>query len=68
VFVVWPLEGIARLAAWFDRSVIDGIVDGVGLVPRLFGAALRPLQGGMVQFYALAMVLGMLALVGALLM
>jgi NADH-quinone oxidoreductase subunit L len=66
--IVGPLAGIAWLSAWFDRNVIDGIVDAVGRLPRVLGSALRPLQGGMVQFYALAMVLGLLALIGALLM
>jgi NADH-quinone oxidoreductase subunit L len=66
--VVWPLLGIARLAAWFDHWVIDGLVDFFGWVPALLGAALRPVQNGLVQFYALAMVLGLLAMLGLLLM
>ncbi|MGO8688359.1 MAG: NADH-quinone oxidoreductase subunit L [Thermoguttaceae bacterium] len=66
--VIWPLEGLARLDAWIDTYVIDGLVNLIGAVPAVFGAMLRPLQGGLVQFYALAMVLGLLALIGALLM
>jgi hypothetical protein len=31
-------------------------------------SALRPVQGGLVQFYALAMVLGVLVLIGILLL
>ena len=46
VLVVWPLWGIARLAAWFDRYVIDGLVDLCGKLPKLLGAALRPAQNG----------------------
>ncbi len=38
--VVWPLLGIARLAAWFDRWVIDGLVDFFGWVPALLGRGL----------------------------
>ena len=68
VLVVWPLWGIARLAAWFDGCVIDGLVDLCGKLPKLLGAALRPAQNGMVQFYALAMMVGLLVLLGALLM
>ena len=68
VLVVWPLLGVARLAAWFDRRVIDGLVDFCGWLPALLGAALRPVQNGLIQFYALAMVLGLLALLGVLLM
>lgn len=66
--IVRPLEGISGLLAWFDRSVIDGLVDAVGAAPRAVGAMFRPLQGGMIQFYALVMVIGLLALVGALLL
>jgi NADH-quinone oxidoreductase subunit L len=68
ILVIMPLEGIARLCAWFDRTVIDGLVDLCGMAPKVFGAFLRPLQNGLVQFYALAMVLGLLVLLGALLM
>ena len=63
-----PLLGVARLAAWFDRCVIDALVDFCGRLPSMFGAALRPVQNGAVQFYALVMALGLLALLGALLM
>jgi NADH-quinone oxidoreductase subunit L len=67
-FVVWPLEIFARLCAWFDRWVIDGLVDFCGFVPVWFGALLRPLQGGLIQFYALAMIFGVLVLMIVLLM
>ena len=67
-FVVRPLLGAARLAAWFDRCVIDGVVDFCGRLPAMLGAAMRPAQNGLVQLYALAMVLGLLALIGELLM
>ena len=68
LLVVWPLLGVARLAAWFDRYVIDGLVDLCGRLPALLGACLRPVQNGLIQFYALAMVLGLLVLMGVLLM
>jgi NADH-quinone oxidoreductase subunit L len=67
LLVVWPLLGIARLAAWFDSFAIDGLVDLVGGAPKRLGEALRPLQNGLVQFYALAMMLGLLILIGILL-
>ena len=68
LLVVAPLEGLARFFAWFDRNVVDRLVDFVGLVPRGAGGALRALQSGMLQFYALAMVLGVLVILVALLM
>ena len=67
LLIVGPLEQLARLCAWGDRRVIDGLVDACGAAPKLVGAMLRPLQNGMLQFYALAMVLGLLVLIGTLL-
>jgi NADH-quinone oxidoreductase subunit L len=67
-FVVWPLLGVARVAAWFDARIVDGLVDFVGGVPKTLGAAMRPIQNGLIQFYALAMMLGLLMLLGTLLM
>jgi len=65
-FVVRPMEALARLSYWIDRAVIDGLVNVFGMLPRLIGATLRPLQNGLVPFYALAMLLGLLALLGTL--
>jgi NADH-quinone oxidoreductase subunit L len=64
--VVRPLAGLAVLCNWFDRWIVDGLVNVFGVVPALVGAALRSLQNGVVQFYALAMILGLLVLIGAL--
>jgi proton-translocating NADH-quinone oxidoreductase chain L len=68
VCVVWPLRLVAALANLFDRYVIDELVNFVGRVPPAIGSVLRWLQTGMVQFYALGMVLGLLVLIAALLM
>jgi NADH-quinone oxidoreductase subunit L len=60
IFIVHPLQGFAEFCRLFDHYVIDGIVDLIGHVPRLVGDILfRPMQNGLVQFYALAMVLGL---------
>jgi NADH-quinone oxidoreductase subunit L len=67
-FVVEPILGLARLAAWFDSHIIDGLVDSIGGSPKRLAVVLRPSQNGLVQFYALAMMLGLLILMGALLM
>ena len=63
---VKPLEGVALVAAAFDRYVIDGLVDGVARIPAVAGAWVRHLQSGLVQRYALAGVLGTLLIVIAL--
>jgi len=52
----------------FDRYVIDGLVNLIGGFPAVCGSMLRALQNGMVQFYALAMMLGLLVLIGALIL
>jgi NADH-quinone oxidoreductase subunit L len=58
-FIVRPLEGFAEFCRVIDFYVIDKLVDIVGLVPRLVGVLFRPVQNGLVQFYALAMILGL---------
>jgi NADH-quinone oxidoreductase subunit L len=68
LFVIWPLEQIARLLAWIDRWIIDGVVDFCGALPRAIGSTLRMLQGGMIKFYAMGMVLGLLVLIAVLLL
>jgi NADH-quinone oxidoreductase subunit L len=61
--IVRPLEGLALLAAFFDRTVIDGLVNGFARVPVALGGVVRRLQGGLLQRYALAGVMGVLAIV-----
>jgi len=63
--VVWPLRMLASICYWIDRWIVDGLVDAAGQVPPAIGSLMRPLQMGLVQFYALAMVLGALVLVAA---
>lgn len=66
--IVAPLRLLAKVSYWFDEKGIDGLVNLAGRVPGAFGAMLRPLQNGLVQFYALAMMLGLVVLIGTLLM
>jgi NADH-quinone oxidoreductase subunit L len=50
--------------AWFDRTVIDGAVNGVGWLARGAGGGLRTAQNGLVRSYALVMAISGFALVG----
>ncbi len=59
---VWPLRLLSTLSAGFDLRGIDGLVNGLGAAPPVIGGFLRPLQNGIVQFYALVMMLGLLVL------
>ena len=52
----------ALCAAIVDRWLVDGVVDSIGRAPRWAGLLMRSLQTGLVQFYAVAMVLGVLVL------
>lgn len=54
VIVRYGAVALARLCAWFDRGVIDGVVNGVAGLTALCGAGLRRLQAGYLQYYALA--------------
>ncbi|MBX9678772.1 MAG: NADH-quinone oxidoreductase subunit L [Gemmataceae bacterium] len=55
---VRPLQAFAHLCRVIDQMVVDGVVDLVGQFPSMIGAAIRPVQNGLVQFYALLMALG----------
>ncbi|MBK5224628.1 MAG: NADH-quinone oxidoreductase subunit L [Acidimicrobiia bacterium] len=56
--VAGPGRQLFDLAAWFDRTIIDGAVNGVASGVRVGGTALRTLQTGYVRTYALAVGLG----------
>lgn len=57
-FVGGPGRRLFDAAAWFDKNVIDGAVNGVAAGVRAGGAALRVIQSGYVRTYALAIGLG----------
>ncbi|MCS7166257.1 MAG: NADH-quinone oxidoreductase subunit L [Gemmatales bacterium] len=50
-------EASAWLSGWLDR-ILDAIVDLVGWSTWFLGRVFRPMQNGQVQFYALAIILG----------
>jgi NADH-quinone oxidoreductase subunit L len=56
---------VANGAAWFDRVVVDGIVNGIGAVTRRAGGGLARVQTGRVQNYALGIAVGLLVMVGS---
>ncbi len=64
--VVKPLRALAWICYWIDRWLIDELVNLFGAIPPRVGATLRSLQNGVVQFYAMAMILGLLVLIGTL--
>lgn len=58
-FFVAPLVGLAMVCRFLDLQVLDSIVDHLGQIPAFIGQLFRPIQNGLVQFYALAMALGL---------
>jgi NADH-quinone oxidoreductase subunit L len=56
--LVKPMETLATGARQLDAAA-SGTARLVAFLPRFLGATLRPLQNGLIQFYALGMVLGL---------
>jgi NADH-quinone oxidoreductase subunit L len=50
---------------WFDRRIVDGTVNGVGVVVSDAGRGLRRVQTGRVQNYALGIAIGLLVMAGS---
>jgi NADH-quinone oxidoreductase subunit L len=60
--VVKPLQWLARfMNSFFEKKVVDGIVNGVGRLVNYTSRQVRLLQSGLVGNYVLLMVLSMLA-------
>lgn len=57
---------LARGAAWFDRTVVDGLVDGVGAVSRSLGDVTRHAQTGVTRGYVGSMLVGAVVVVAVL--
>lgn len=58
VLVVRPAAAVAQVMRVIDFYIVDGLVDLAGQVPSFIGYLVRPIQNGLVQFYALLMALG----------
>ena len=59
IFIVKPLESLAWLVRVLDEYIVDGLVDLIAQVPAFTAYLFRPIQNGLVQFYALLMALGL---------
>jgi NADH-quinone oxidoreductase subunit L len=63
-FMGGPGRQAFEATATFDRTVIDGAVNGVAGVVRESGGGLRRIQTGFVRTYALGVAVGVVALLG----
>jgi len=62
--VNWSDKGLAK----FDMKIVDGVVNTVGGVVRLFGSVFRYIQTGVTSSYALALVLGVIIVLSMLIL
>ena len=58
IFVVGPMRALSHLSGFFDRYVVDGIVNGIARACDEFGAIVRGMQSGVVHTYALVFLAG----------
>jgi NADH-quinone oxidoreductase subunit L len=56
---------VAEATAWFDREVVDGIVNDIGSVTRAAGRNLSRIQTGRVQNYALGITIGLIVMIAS---
>ncbi len=57
-FMAHPGRVLFDALSWFDRTIVDGAVNGVGAVVASAGSGARRLQSGYVRTYALGVALG----------
>jgi len=64
--IVQPIKRISETVLWrgVDAGLIDGSVNGVGLVVRESGGLLRLLQTGSIRAYAASLFLGVVLVLG----
>jgi NAD(P)H-quinone oxidoreductase subunit 5 len=58
VTVIWAVNLISRASAWFDRYILDGVVNFVGLASIFSGESLKYSITGQSQYYILTILLG----------
>jgi NADH-quinone oxidoreductase subunit L len=63
-FVGGPGEAGFEGVSWFDRNIVDGLVNDVGRAVRGTGGLLRKLQPGFVRSYALGITAGVVVVMG----
>ncbi len=56
-------NSLSERVNWFDKTIINGVVNGVGMSCRQAGAALRRIQSGQLKTYQRAIVAAVLAAV-----
>ena len=60
----WLTRATSRVSIWWDTWIVDGLVNVVGRVVQILSYPVRLVQTGVVSSYALAIVLGVVLLLG----
>ncbi|NJP10029.1 MAG: NAD(P)H-quinone oxidoreductase subunit F [Leptolyngbyaceae cyanobacterium RU_5_1] len=60
--IVFCVDWASRITDWFDRQIVDGAVNLVGLASLFSGEALKYSNSGQGQFYILTIALGLAAI------
>ena len=59
----WTTRAVATLSTWWDKWIIDGVgVNGPAILARMISYPARLFEWGLVQWYALVMVAGLIGL------
>jgi NAD(P)H-quinone oxidoreductase subunit 5 len=66
--IVAAVSQVSQASAWFDRTVIDGLINLVGFASILSGESLKYSVSGRSQSYMLTIVMGVGLLLGALML
>jgi len=66
--IVSAVDQISKITAWFDRYLLDGVVNFVGLATMFSGQSLKYNVSGQSQFYVLSILVGMTLFLGLLTM
>ena len=53
----------AALGKFFDNQLVDGLVEGIGVIVKWLSGIVRQLQTGNIGFYIFSMVLGIVAII-----
>lgn len=61
-FITKPFDSAGKLLNFLDRELVDKVIELIARLPSWVGGLFRPLQNGLVQYYALAMALGLVVL------
>jgi len=60
----WITRLAGTLSSWFDKWIIDGVlVNGPAILSRMLSYPTRLLEWGLVQWYALVMVIGLVGFI-----